>query len=940
MAQQIITTNFPGALGSGPNLINNNGEMVGAYWHTAPGVDSHGYTLLNGQYTTVDFPGAVQTIASGINDAGEIVGSYVDGANVTHGFVLDGSTFTTLDFPGSNLTDLTSVNNLGEIVGAYTVSNSPGMHGFSLKSGVFATVDFPGAQINIPNQVNNNGVIAGWYLDSSNLQHGYVYTNGVFKLINVPGSSSTSVNAINDSGQLSGVFSNSAAAFGFTYLNGQFTTVNFPASTGSIENLALNNAGQLAAFYEDPGGDLRGALLTFGPFAYVNSATGINVYDVGTLLLLTSVASTGGTYPTAASPDGTTVYATDFGTDTVSFIDTTSNTVTSTVPVGISPNSACISPNGINLYVSNFNGDSVSVVNTTTRSLTATISLPTTNPVNCVVSPDGKTLYVTHDPQAAVTEISTLTNAVTQTITVNTFPYGIAISPDGKTLYVTSAGSLDFVDTASGAITQSVTIPNEPWEVSVSPDGTKAYVGERGGGAVVVVDTIAKVILASIPVQPTTWSSAPTADGAFVWQANSTGSTTAIIATTSNTVVATIPFGGGGGVIIPFAPPASQSITQPLSPTAPNTFNFGPHNFTVQYPAGTSFSGVNMTVVAAQATQQTFKERVSGTQFANATCIVYSGAGGNCLDYEVTCSSANGGQISCPSEASPTISVKTSFDTQQAILNPGFLTTPIGENVWTNIFESFYLQRIDPTMKGRTRGFSEFVAVDLGASNAQGAGSASFSEPLTSNDERIFPSGSIVPVQFHLTSIAHPGVIVTDAVAGLSVVQTSDSKGNSTANIVLDAPTGFAYSNGAYNYSLKMTGYAAGTYALTIYGNAFAAQQVQFMIPVSTTGAQLTTTLQSLSLNSSATQYVALLKITNTGTAAANGVLATASTLNGVATATALPLGVGDISAGQSATMTVSYPIFAGAQNSRAALTVSLAYAGGSSGVGLRVELP
>jgi hypothetical protein len=51
-------------------------------------------------------------------------------------------------------------------------------------------------------------------------------------------------------------------------------------------------------------------------------------------------------------------------------------------------------------------------------------------------------------------------------------------------------------------------------------------------------------------------------------------------------------------------------------------------------------------------------------------------------------------------------------------------------------------------------------------------------------------------------------------------------------------------------------------------------------------------------------------------------------------------LGVGDISAGQSAAMTISYPISAGPQNSRAALRVSLAYAGGSSGVGLRVELP
>ena len=56
-----------------------------------------------------------------------------------------------------------------------------------------------------------------------------------------------------------------------------------------------------------------------------------------------------------------------------------------------------------------------------------------------------------------------------------------------------------------------------------------------------------------------------------------------------------------------------------------------------------------MTVTAAQTTQQTFKQRVAGTQFANATCIVYSGEGGNCEDYQVTCSATSGGTISCPS---------------------------------------------------------------------------------------------------------------------------------------------------------------------------------------------------------------------------------------------------------------------------------------------------
>lgn len=678
------------------------------------------------------------------------------------------------------------------------------------------------------------------------------------------------------------------------------------------------------------------------PFAYVNSATAINVYDVSTYALVASVPGSGGMYPTTASPDGSTVFATDFGTSTVSFIDTDSNTITDTLPVGFSPTSACISPNGLALYVSNFNGDSVSVVDTSSRSVTATISLPVPNPVNCVVAPNGQTLYVTHDPQATVTEISTANNSIIGSITVGAYPYGIAISPDGKSLYVTNNGGLDIVSTATGSIIQSIPIPNEPWEVSVSPDGTRAYVGEYYGAATAVVDITAGVLLATVPGQATTWSSASTSDGAFLWQANSTASasTTTIIATASNTVVAAIPFGGGGGVLILSAPPTSQTITQPLSPTAPNIFNFGPHSFTVQYPPGTSFSNVDMTVVAAQANQQTFKQRVAGTQFANATCIVYSGAGGNCVDYQVTCSSASGGTISCPSESSPTISVKTSFDTQQQIINPGFLTTPIGENDWTNIFESFYLQRIDPTVKGRTRAFSEFVAVDLGASNGQGAGNAMLLAPLASSDDRIFPSGTTIPVQFSLVSIAHPGTSVTDALAGISVVQTADANGNALANVVLDAPTGFTYSGSGYKYSLNTNGYAAGTYVLTIYGNAFAAQQVQFTVPAATTGAHLVTTLKSLTLNSSTNQYVATINIANTGTSAANGVLLTVAKLNTTATSTALPFGVGNVGAASSITAILTFPTSAGAAGTPGSLSISESYAGGTTGAGVRVVLP
>jgi YVTN family beta-propeller protein len=936
-AQRFITFNYPGAPQSAPNLINNRGEMVGSYYSTF-GVDNRGFTLLNGQFTAIDFPGAVQTIPDGANDSGVVVGYYVDSGGVEHGFLLNDGSYSTIDFPGATSTLLISINNAGEIVGSYSIGPTTVSHGFSLKAGVFTTVDFPGSnRLNVPNQVNNFGVIAGWYTDANSIQHGYVYNAGIFTPINFPGASNTGVNAINDSDELSGAECAAATCQGFTYLNGQFTTVNFPASLGEIINLAINNAGQLAAAYVDSAGNFHGAVSAIGPFAYVPNYTPgtLSIFDTTLNLLLTTVPVGPGAYDAATSPNGRFVYVSNYQGASVSVIDTNLNAVVATVPVGVAPAGIASAPDGSKVYVANHFSNSVSIISTISNTVVSAVAVGQ-SPLGLAATPDGKYVFVANQSSPGISRIDVAT------MTASTIPVGfgtafVAISPDSRFAYLTGNGVSKFEISTSTIIG---TIPIGAWYVSVSPDGSTGYVSDFVS-SVAVVDLATSTEISRVQVGTTPQGSALTPDGTFLWQANSNSSFVSVIETLIDSVTANVPVAGGNAfVAIGPAPPTSRSITQPLSPTAPNTFNFGPHNFTVTYPAGTSFSGVNMTVVGAQATQQTFAKRVAGTAFANAVCIVYSGAGGNCVDYQVTCSTTSGSQITCPNESAPTITVKTSYDTQQQIINPGFLTTPIETNAWTNIFTAFYLQRIDPTTKGRTSGFSEFVAVDLGATNREGAGNLQFLPPLQQNGARIFPVGTIIPVKFQLTAIAQPSESITDATAGITVVKTSDANGNPTSSDVLDKSSAFAYTGGDYVYSLNTSGYAPGTYNLTIYGNAFAAQQVQFTLPAATSGAHLITTLQSLTLNSTTNQYVATISVSNTGTAAANGLIVTASELNVTATSTVLPVSLGNISSNGSATAALTYPASAGAAGSRGVWTIGESFAGGSTGAAIRVVLP
>jgi YVTN family beta-propeller protein len=965
-AQQFINISYPGATSTYPNGINNRGEIVGSY--TDSDGLSHGFTLLNGQFTAFNVPGALGTFPAGINDLDEIVGSYVDAQSVLHGFLLNGAAYSTIDFPGSYYTALYGINNLGEIVGNYYITGSTVEHGFSLKAGVFTTIDFPGSNLqNYPSQVNNFGVIAGGYLDANSISHGYVYNAGIFTAINFPGAPNTGVTGINDSGELSGyycevtpcpIFTPGPQRSFFTSVNGHFTMVNFAAITGvetSNLNLALNNAGQLVAAYQDSAGTAHGAVSAIGPFAYVGNALSstLTVLDTATNLVETTISIPGyGGVPFGISPDQTHLYLANG--NTVEIIDTATNSLVATVPgVGPNANAVTIAPNGIFGYTANasidFTSGSVSVFSTATNSVVATVPVSFAAG-NVTVTSDNALAYVS-GTGSTIAVINTTTNTVQSTFSIPVPSggmngnFGPFLIPNRSFAYVgqsvagVTPGTVTAIDIPSNQTVATIQVGTNPNGMAFTPDGRYGYVGNVGSNNVSVMDTSSNTVIATVPVGNQAATIAMTPDGSFAYVGNFSDNTLSIIQTSTNSVVATIPMPSPFGILIPSAPPSSQSITQPLSPTAPNRFNFGPHSFTVQYPPGTNFSGVSMTIAAMQTPVATFQQRVAGTQFAHATCVVYSGAGGDCVDYQATCSNTGGGKITCPSESSPTITVKTSFDTLQPITNPGFLTTPIGTNDWTNIFDSFFLQRIDPTMKGRTSGFSEFVAVDLGATNGQGAGTFQFLAPLQSNDQRSFPVGASIPVKFHLASVANPTVPISDAIAGITVVMISDAYGNPTANLVLEQPTAFTYGGGNYTYSLNTSGYAAGVYSVTVYGDAFVAQQVELTL-TAPTPARISTTLQSLSQNETSNQYVAVFKISNTGGTVAKNLVITASKLNSASTVTSLPITLGNVNAGSSVNVTLSFPATAGVPSSSGEITISESYAGGTSGGGFRVTLP
>jgi YVTN family beta-propeller protein len=111
--------------------------------------------------------------------------------------------------------------------------------------------------------------------------------------------------------------------------------------------------------------------------AYITNPGGaVLVIDTATNTVTATIPVGGSSLGVAVSPDGGTVYVTDEGSNTVSVIAAATNTVTATIPVGVGahPIGVAVSPNGSTVYVANEGSNTVSVIAAATNTVTATIA--------------------------------------------------------------------------------------------------------------------------------------------------------------------------------------------------------------------------------------------------------------------------------------------------------------------------------------------------------------------------------------------------------------------------------------------------------------------------------------------------------------------------------------------------------------------------------------
>lgn len=248
------------------------------------------------------------------------------------------------------------------------------------------------------------------------------------------------------------------------------------------------------------------------------------------------------------SPDHRTIAVVSIGSNSVTFIDTATNTVKHTAYVGRAPHEAFFTPDGKEVWVTVRGEDYVAVLDGTNYEEKTRIKLPN-GPGMQIFSPDGKYGYVcsSFTPETDVVSVADhqIVGRVKQ---ASPFCPSIAATPDGRQVWFTlkDVGKTQVFDAQppfdllktidTGPITNHVNFAH-------NANGTFAYVTVGGLNQVKVFRTDTFEQVATLPVGNLPHGIWPSGDGSRVYVGLENADQLAAIDTLTNRVIATIPIG-------------------------------------------------------------------------------------------------------------------------------------------------------------------------------------------------------------------------------------------------------------------------------------------------------------------------------------------------------------------------------------------------------------
>ena len=247
------------------------------------------------------------------------------------------------------------------------------------------------------------------------------------------------------------------------------------------------------------------------------------------------------------SPDHRTLAVVSVGSNSVTFIDTASNSIKHTTYVGRSPHEAFFTPDGTEVWVTIRGENYVLVLDASSYQEKARISTPN-GPGMQIFSPDGRYAYICSSFNPETIVVATKTHDVVGKVKQDSpFCPNIAATPDGRQVWLTlkdvgetmvfdakppfallktlatgpvsnhvnfvrlhgstlayvTVGGLNQVQvyrTDDFSLVSTISVGNLPHGLWPSGDGTRVYVGLENDDALMAIDTSTNAVVATVPI--------------------------------------------------------------------------------------------------------------------------------------------------------------------------------------------------------------------------------------------------------------------------------------------------------------------------------------------------------------------------------------------------------------------------------------------------------
>lgn len=164
----------------------------------------------------------------------------------------------------------------------------------------------------------------------------------------------------------------------------------------------------------------------------------------------------------------------------VKVVDTNTNQVVGSIPVGITPVQIAIDETTNTAYVTNWESNNLTIIDLTTSQVQGTLHTGFV-PTRMVIDQQNRMLYVSHLASPHVTAVNINDNTISQVIPLKAATHALALDREAGLLHVTyrpdspftgqaAIHRVEFIDTTTNSLVSGIDIPSNPYQIRMGDD--------------------------------------------------------------------------------------------------------------------------------------------------------------------------------------------------------------------------------------------------------------------------------------------------------------------------------------------------------------------------------------------------------------------------------------------------------------------------------------